>query len=197
METKMKTAIYSRVSTDKQDAVNQLNGLRKLVADMGWELVIEFVDTATGGNSDREAFQRMFEAAERGEFQKVVFWSLDRLTREGTLETLQHLKRLELAGVGYKSMQETELDTDNPYKDVFISLRATQAKLEKQRISERTKAGLATARSRGVVLGNRPVAVDLAELRRLRAGGLTVRKIADVLGVSKSTISTRLQAVAA
>jgi DNA invertase Pin-like site-specific DNA recombinase len=193
----MKTAIYSRVSTDKQDAVNQLNGLRKLVADMGWELVVEFVDTATGGNSDREAFQRMFEAAERGEFQKVVFWSLDRLTREGVLETLQHLKRLEKAGVGYKSMQERELDTDSPFKDVFIALRAAMAKEEKKRIIERTKAGLATARSRGVVLGNRPVAVDLAELRRLRAGGLTVRKIADILGVSKSTISTRLQAVAA
>jgi DNA invertase Pin-like site-specific DNA recombinase len=193
----MKTAIYSRISTDKQDAVNQLNGLRKLVADMGWELVIEFVDTATGGNSDREAFQRMFEAAERGEFQKVVFWSLDRLTREGTLETLQHLKRLEKAGVGYKSMQEAELDTDNPYKDVFISLRATQAKLEKQRISERTKAGLATARLRGVVLGNRPVAVDLEKLQTLRAQGLNVRKIADILGVSKSTIAVRLQEVAA
>ena len=192
----MKTAIYSRVSTDKQDSVNQLTQLRELIAKLGWELVEEFVDTCTGGTSDREAFQRMFAAAERGEFQKVVFWSLDRLTREGTLETLQHLKRLELAGCGYKSLQETELDTDNPYKDVFISLRATQAKLEKQRISERTKAGLATARSKGVVLGKRPVDVDTNKLQALRAQGLTVRKIAEVLHVSKSTVANRL-AVAA
>jgi len=193
----MKTAIYSRVSTDKQDTANQLTQLRELVAKMGWTLVEEFVDTATGGNAEREAFQRMFAAAERGEFQKVVFWSLDRLTREGTLETLQHLKRLEKAGVGYKSMQETELDTDNPYKDVFISLRATQAKLEKQRISERTKAGLATARARGVVLGNRPVQVDLTKLQELRAQGLTVRKIAQILGVGSMTVCRRLHEVTA
>lgn len=193
----MKTAIYSRVSTDKQDAVNQLTQLRELVSRMGWILVEEFVDTCTGGTSDREAFQRMFAAAERGEFQKVVFWSLDRLTREGTLETLQHLKRLEKAGCGYKSMQETELDTDNPYKDVFISLRATQAKLEKQRISERTKAGLATARARGVVLGNRPVGVNMTKLSELHSQGFSVRKIAEVLGVSKSTVANRLHEVAA
>ena len=193
----MKTAIYSRVSTDKQDTANQLTQLRELVAKMGWTLVEEFVDTATGGNAEREAFQRMFAAAERGEFQKVVFWSLDRLTREGTLETLQHLKRLEKAGVGYKSMQETELDTDNPYKDVFISLRATQAKLEKQRISERTKAGLATARAKGVVLGNRPVPVDIHKLQELRAQGLTVRKIAQILGVGSMTVCRRLREVTA
>lgn len=193
----MKTAIYSRVSTDKQDAINQLTQLRELVATMGWILVEEFVDTCTGGTSDREAFQRMFAAAERGEFQKVVFWSLDRLTREGTLETLQHLKRLEKAGVGYKSMQETELDTDNPYKDVFISLRATQAKLEKQRISERTKAGLATARAKGVVLGNRPVEVDLARLQELRTEGHSMRKIARELGVGLGTIHNRLHQVTA
>jgi DNA invertase Pin-like site-specific DNA recombinase len=193
----MKTAIYSRVSTDKQDAVNQLTQLRELVGKMGWTLVEEFVDTCTGGTSDREAFQRMFAAAERGEFQKVVFWSLDRLTREGTLETLQHLKRLEKAGCGYKSMQETELDTDNPYKDVFISLRATQAKLEKQRISERTKAGLATARARGVVLGNRPVQVDSNRLQELHAQGLSSRKISQIMGIGSSTVLRRLHEVTA
>lgn len=193
----MKTAIYSRVSTDKQDSVNQLTQLRDLISKLGWVLVEEFVDTCTGGTSDREAFQRMFAAAERGEFQKVVFWSLDRLTREGTLETLQHLKRLEKAGVGYKSLQETELDTDNPYKDVFISLRATQAKLEKQRISERTKAGLATARAKGVILGNRPVEVDMPRLRALHEQGLSSRKISQIMGIGSTTVLRRLHEVAA
>src|SRR5215470_3621042 len=98
----MRVAIYTRVSTDKQDAENQLSQLRAFAASMSWSIVSEFTDTITGGTSDRPGFDAMFAAAEGKQFEMLLFWSLDRLSREGTLTTLQHLSRLEQAGIGYK-----------------------------------------------------------------------------------------------
>jgi hypothetical protein len=78
----MRTEIYARVSTDKKDHQNQMPEL------LACNPVLQFVDYATGKNSDREQFQAMLRAAERHEFDELVVWSLDRLTREGTLSTL-------------------------------------------------------------------------------------------------------------
>src|ERR1035437_5843580 len=89
----MRIALYARVSTkDKgQDHENQLRELRALVtrkASDGWAVAGEFVDRVSGKTADRPAFRRMFDAASRKEFDLVLFWSLDRFSREGVLETL-------------------------------------------------------------------------------------------------------------
>ena len=188
----MKIAIYSRVSTDKQDTLNQLDQLRADAAQQGWDVVEEFIDTCTGGTSDREAFQRMFQAAERREFELVLFWSLDRLSREGTETTLRHLRVLRESGVGYKSHEEQYLDTTNPLNEVFISFKAVMAVEEKKRISQRTKAGLAIARAKGVKLGARRLNLDKNQLRDLTRAGHNSREIARRLNVSQRTIRRRL-----
>lgn len=193
----MKIAIYSRVSTEKQDAENQLGILRTFASKQGWEVVREFEDVITGGSHQRPAFDEMFAAAGRHEFELVLFWSLDRLSREGTEWTLRRLRELDECGVGYKSHEEQYLDTTNPLNEVFISFKAVMAVEEKKRISQRTKAGLAMARQRGVQLGNRPVAVDTARAREMRLQGLPLRKIALILGVSHVTVRNRLQMVTA
>ncbi|MGA9390595.1 MAG: recombinase family protein [Candidatus Sulfotelmatobacter sp.] len=72
----------------------------------GWEIVSEYIDRVSGKHSDREKFQAMFAAASRREFDVVVFWSLDRFSREGTVETLQHLQRLTSYGVAWRSFTE-------------------------------------------------------------------------------------------
>jgi DNA invertase Pin-like site-specific DNA recombinase len=194
METKQtRIAIYSRVSTDGQDADNQLNQLREFAPRLG-QIVFEFVDRGiSGGTANRPQFQAMFQAAERKEFDILLFWSMDRLTREGTRETLNHLYRLEQAGIGFKSLTEPYLDSASIMKDVVLALLATMARQEKIRISERTKAGLATAKARGQRLGQKPVEVDLIQLSALHKQGLGVRQIAARLNVSKSTIANRLQ----
>jgi DNA invertase Pin-like site-specific DNA recombinase len=66
---------------------------------------------------------------------------------------LQHLQKLSAYGVGWRSLQESYLDSCGPFKDVVIALMATLAKQERLRISERTKAGLQRARRQGKVLG--------------------------------------------
>jgi DNA invertase Pin-like site-specific DNA recombinase len=88
----MKTAIYARVSTDDkgQDPLNQV--MQMPVHDL------DFIDYASGKTGDGERFKAMLEAAKRHEFDALVFWSFDRLTREGALETLQYLRSLDELG---------------------------------------------------------------------------------------------------
>src|SRR5258708_30074865 len=102
----MRIAIYGRVSTDKQDTENQLIQLREFAPTQGWQIVREYVDVESGSKSDRPEFQRMFRDASQRKFDLVLFWALDRLSREGVLATLQHLNPLDSYGVGFRSYSE-------------------------------------------------------------------------------------------
>src|SRR5271170_6201204 len=101
-------ALYGRISTrDKgQDVENQLTQLREFATKQGWTIFREYVDRDSGAKSDRIQLQRMFGDAARRRFDLILFWSLDRFSREGVLETLTHLSRLTAAGVGYRSLTE-------------------------------------------------------------------------------------------
>lgn len=188
----MKCAIYSRVSTTKQDAINQVTQLKTFAATQGWTITHEFEDVCTGSRSDRPAFSRMMEAASQRQFDVVLFWSLDRLSREGALRTLQHLQRLTAYGVAWRSYTEQYIDSCGPFADVVVSLMATIARQERLRIGERTRAGLQTARRNGKVLGRPRVDVDAKKAARLRATGKSFREIAETLKTSADTVRRAL-----
>src|SRR6266849_5638239 len=166
----MKIAIYARVSTkDKgQDTENQLVQLREFAAKQHWTISREYIDRETGSTSDRVQFQAMFADAGRRKFDLVLFWSLDRLSREGVLETLQHLNRLTSYGVNYRSLSEQYFDSCGIFKDAVISILATIAKQERVRLSERVKAGQSRARLQGKRIGRPRAAVNVSELAKLR-----------------------------
>src|SRR6266446_10584361 len=151
----MKVGIYARVSRKDrgQEVENQLVQLREFAEKQGWHISREYIDHETGSKSDRAEFQAMFTDASRHKFDLLLFWSLDRLSREGALETLQHLNRLTACGVGYKSFTEQYLDSCGIFKDAVIGILAVIAKQERVRLSERTRAGIARARSKGRQLG--------------------------------------------
>lgn len=138
-----RTALYLRVSTDKQETENQAIQLRDFAAKQGWQIVREYTDYETGSKGDRAQFQRMFEDASRRKFDLLLFWALDRLSREGVLETLQHLNRLTSYGVAWRSFTEQFFDSCGPFRDAVIAIMATLAKQERVKRSERTKAGRA------------------------------------------------------
>src|SRR6266478_1754449 len=194
----MKIAIYARVSTkDKgQDTENQLVQLREFAAKQQWTISREYIDRETGSTSDREQFQAMFADASRRNFDLLLFWSLDRLSREGVLETLQHLNRLTACGVGYKSFTEQYLDSCGIFKDAVIGILAVIAKQERVRLSDRTKAGLAIARSRGRQIGRPRLNIRSSEITRLRSSGLSLRAIGRELGISEGSVR-RLTSAAA
>lgn len=186
----MKIGIYARVSTkDKgQDTENQLVQLREFASKQGWEVFNEYVDRETGAKSDRAEFQRMFSDASKRRFDLLLFWSLDRLSREGVLETLQHLNRLTINGIGYKSFTEQYFDSCGIFKDAVISILATIAKQERVRLSERTKAGLAVARSKGRQIGRPRLKVQPGTIARLKGQGLSLRAIGRELGISEGSV---------
>jgi DNA invertase Pin-like site-specific DNA recombinase len=190
----IRVALYLRVSTkDKgQETANQATQLREFCKAQGWIIVCEYEDHDSGGKADRAQFQAMMGEAARRSFDVLVFWALDRLTREGALETLQHLNRLSSYGVGFRSFTEPYLDSCGIFKDAVIAILGTIAKQERIRISERVRAGLDRAKSQGTKSGRpigRPKAVFSRDrARELRAQGWSWRKIARLLGVSVATV---------
>ena len=186
-----RVTLYARVSTrDKgQDVRNQLTQLREFCAQQKWAIVHEYVDQASGKTGDRPQFKALMDAASRREFDLVLFWSLDRFSREGVLATLQYLQRLTSYGVGWRSFTEQYLDSCGVFRDAVLSILATIAQQERIRISERVTAGLARARKQGRVGGRPRIVVDRKRIAELRAAGKTRPEIAVELGMSTRTVS--------
>jgi DNA invertase Pin-like site-specific DNA recombinase len=186
----MRIALYARVSTrDKgQDTENQLASLRQFAATQNWTITHEYVDRASGKRSDRAEFQRLFIDASQRQFDMVLFWSLDRFSREGVLETLNHLQRLSSYGVGYRSFTEQYLDSCGIFKDAVLSILATIAKQERIRLSERVVAGLDRARKAGRVGGRPRLVVNRDRILRLAQDGMTTREIGEEVGISQPSV---------
>ena len=178
-DTKL-VALYARPSTkDKgQESENQLRQLRDFAIHSGWTIVAEYIDHESGKISDREQFQQMFADASRRQFDVLLFWSLDRLSRERVLPTLQHLQRLTGYGVGCRSFTEQYFDSCGIFREAVIAIVATVAKQERIGISERVRAGLTTARNKGKRLGRPRVFVSRSRIECLRQAGKSWREIA-------------------
>jgi len=191
-----RVTLYARVSTKdkRQDTENQLQQLRQFCEVQGWAVVHEYVDRATGKHSDREQFKKMFADASQRKFDSVLFWSLDRFSREGVRETLNHLEVLSGYGVGYRSFTEQYLDSCGMFKDAVLAILAVIAKQERVRLSERTIAGLQHARKAGRVGGRPRVVCDRGKVERLAKAGKSLAQIADAVGVSKSSVHRLLGA---
>jgi DNA invertase Pin-like site-specific DNA recombinase len=151
-------AIYARISTDDkgQDPDNQLRELRQWCERTGYPVVREYVEQETGskGVEYRKKLAEMFDGAARREFDLLLVWSLDRFSREGMAATVAHMQRLTSHGVAFRSFTEEHLSTENELvRNILLAVLASLAKLEREKISQRAKAGLERARARGKILG--------------------------------------------
>ena len=185
-------ALYARVSTkDKgQSTENQLPELRRFVQAHGYTVYKEYVEHESGGTGKRSEFQALFADAHQRRFDLVLFWSLDRFSREGALPTLQYLNQLQGWGVGYKSLTEQYLDSVGLFQEAIISLLATLAKQERIRLSERTKAGMARRRAEGAQIGPpTKSAIVVEQIQQLKYSGFSNYAVAKQLGISASTVA--------
>ena len=193
-----RVAVYARVSTKdgRQDTENQLIALREYCSKQGWEIAGEYVDHETGGTSKRQHFQKMFADARVRKFDLVLFWSLDRLSREGVSATLGHLERLTSCGVGWRSHTEEYLDSLGPFRDAVLGILATIAKQERIRRSERAAAAIAKLKRQGNAdhLGRPRNRFNRERARQLKAEGWSIRRIAAELGQSPMTIQRAVTA---
>lgn len=184
----MKVAIYARISTTNkgQDADNQISVLTEYCSRMGYTIYNVYKDEISGGTSERPSFKMMFADAAKRRFDLVLFWSLDRFSREGTRTTIRYMEQLEGYGVNFKSYTEQYIDSCGIFKDVVISLLSTLAKQEKIRISERVKAGLARSTKKS---GRPTLSKSLIEkVVAMKAEGLSNRAIGKSLNISHSTV---------
>lgn len=187
----MKVALYARVSTrgNGQETENQLAQLRQYCKAQGYYIYAEYIDEASGKSSERRLeFQRIFRDASRRRFDLVLFWALDRFSREGVLATLKYLQELDGYGVNWKSFTEQYLDSAGVFKEAIISIMATLAKQERVKISERTIAGLERARAQGKQLGRPKKVFDRKKLVQMRRRGDSLSTIAKQFGISRTTV---------
>jgi DNA invertase Pin-like site-specific DNA recombinase len=173
---------YARVSTDEQSTAAQIEALKKA----GCQQV--YTESASGGRWDRPELQRLLRRIKKGD--TLVVWKLDRLTRSLS-DLLRILKTLEEAGGGFRSLTEA-IDTLTPVGRMLMQVLGSFAEFERAILKERTKLGLARARSLGRIGGNRAKLTPFqqAEARKILAiGDRTQSEVAEIFQVHRSTIS--------
>jgi len=143
--------LYVRVSTNKQEVENQLTQLRSYCLKSSYTIFKEYIDVISGKENSRPAYDLMFQEAHKKLFDIVLFWDLSRFSRSGTLFTLQKLKELENLGIDWESYQEPYFKSAGQFRDVVISILSTLAKIEREKISERTKAGLQNSKKKHLI----------------------------------------------
>jgi DNA invertase Pin-like site-specific DNA recombinase len=181
-------ALYVRVSTKEQTTENQERELRKWAERLRLEVVAVYADTMSGARNDRTGLAEVLTAAHRREFDVLLVWALDRVSREGIGRMVGYVEQLRAAGIRVLSHQEPWLDTGGPVGELVLAVFAWVAKQERQRIGERVRAGQARARAKGVHIGRRPRLVDVEEIRRRRLAGEGWRRIAKALKVPMTTL---------
>ena len=179
-------AVYARVSTADQRCDLQLRDLREYCERRGWSAV-EYVDAGvSGAKASREQLDRMMLDARRGKVDVVVCWRFDRFARS-TKHLLEALEEFKSLGIGFISHQEA-IDTTSPMGRLLFTIVAAMAEMERSILIERVRAGMATAKAKGVSIG-RPKKVFRRDVAvQMRVSGKSWRAIAKELGVSFSTI---------
>jgi len=186
--TTPRVALYARVSTTDQSTDSQLLDLRRYVRERGWNIFREFVDEGISGTKDsRPALNELMNDAKKRRFDVVLVWRFDRFARS-TKHLILALEEFKNLGIDFISYQEN-IDTSSPLGSAIFTIISAVAQLERDIIAERVKAGLRRAKERGKRIGRPKISVDEGEIRRLRAGGLSLREIAEQVGISHTKVA--------
>jgi DNA invertase Pin-like site-specific DNA recombinase len=183
-----RAAIYCRISTlnHGQSVDLQLNDLRRLAEQRGFQIVKEYCDEGqSGSKNSRPALDAMLADAKRGKFQTLLIWKLDRLGRS-TSHLIQLLEEFKAWGVELVSFSEG-LDFTTTSGKLFYMLISAFAEFERETIRERVRAGLRNAKAKGTRLGRPRILVNAAQIALLRRQGASWATISARTGVSKGT----------
>jgi DNA invertase Pin-like site-specific DNA recombinase len=191
---KMKRVVfYVRCSTSDQTVEMQLHALHAVADQRGWEVVETYADAGiSGSKDDRPALNRMMTDAAVGKFNLVACWKLDRLGR-----SLRHLVNvihdLGEVGVGFVSLKDAGIDTTTSQGRLMLGIIGSFAAYERDIIRSRVLQGQRAAKDRGVHIGRPVKQMDVRPAVALLEQGRNLQKIANILGVSRTTLRRRLQ----
>lgn len=187
-EKKKTVAIYTRVSTDRQDTESQVVELREHVNRCEWDLFKEYSDNGfSGKNTERPAFMEMMKAARERRFNILMVWKMDRLSRslKDLVVTIGELKDL---GIDFVSVTN-QIDTTTSTGRLLFQIIGAISEFEREIIRERVIIGLKNAVRKGKKLGRPPVSdATIRKARKMREKGLSFRQIAKELKLDHSTL---------
>lgn len=173
-----KAALYIRVSTTDQDPAMQLSDLRRYVQQRGFSLYKEYVDLGVSGTkASRPALDALMDGARKRLFDVVLVWRFDRFARsvKHLVDALHEFRSL---GISFISYQES-IDTTTPMGEAMFTIISAMAKLERDIIVQRVKAGMRKAKEQGKRIGRPKAVVDVETIISLRRQGLSLQAIAN------------------
>lgn len=137
---------YMRVS--RADGSQTLDLQRDALLAIGVKAIHIYEDRASGKTEERPGLEAVRKALREGD--TLVVWKLDRLGRN-LRDLVNTLHELTQRGVGFKVLtgHGAAIDTTTPSGKLVFGIFAALAEFERELISERTRAGLASARARG------------------------------------------------
>ena len=173
-----KAALYIRVSTNDQDPTMQIKDLRRYAQQRGFEIKKEYVDVGVSGTKvNRPALDALMDAARKRLFDVVLVWRFDRFARS-TKHLVDALHEFRALSIDFISYQEA-IDTSSPIGEAMFTIIGAMAKLERDIIVERVKAGMRKAKEQGKRIGRPKAVVDVDKILSLRRQGLSIQAIAD------------------
>ena len=193
---KKRIAIYARVSTNDQDLQAQVSRLENWIVEV-YAAKPEnirktiFSDVGSGARANRPGLLELRSAIVRHSVDLILVESLDRLSRS-LRELLLMLDDVNAAGINFVSLRET-IDTRTAAGKLHFHLIAAFAQFERERIAERVRSGLDTARRRGIVVGRPGIPLEtLSRIHELHAAKSSIREIATELSISPTTVQKYL-----
>lgn len=187
----MKVLIYARCSTLQQNPENQLNELRQVAQRFNWSIVNEYVDKGISGSKGRDKrvqFDDMLKSAMRGYADLVMFWSIDRASRNLS-HLVEMMNDLHAKNIGMYFHQQN-IDSTTSSGRAMLQMAGVFAEFERSMLKERILASHERARAEGKTIGRKSIVNDgmINSVKFMREQGMGIRKIASTLNIGVGTV---------
>jgi DNA invertase Pin-like site-specific DNA recombinase len=181
----MTMVAYARTSS-----TDQTGSLETQVArfkELGVDPDLIFSEQRSGSSADRPKLKECLRTLRKGD--TLVVTKIDRLARS-MADLLAMMQGLEKKGVGFKALDQPEIDTTKSTGRFLLGILASVAEFERAMIRERQSEGIKRAMERGQRFGPEPKADSevVAKIKALRAEGKLIREIMAATGLSKATV---------
>ena len=189
-----RAVLYARVSTTNhgQDPEVQLQPLRRVAGDRGWNIATECIDVGVSGTAgSRPELDRLMTLISSGKVDIVAVARFDRLARS-VQHLLAFLETCRQYHVDFISISES-VDTTTPVGRMVFTFLGAVAEFERALIVERVKAGVAQAKAEGKHCGRPRQNMDTRAARVLLEQGHPLSDVARMLNLSRTSLRRRLE----
>lgn len=191
----MRVVTYKRTSTDHQEVENQTSSLMNQIDAFGWSLVGEYSEVQSGIKSrdTRPQLRQLLQDARRRKFDRVMVYSLDRLGRS-VVDVINTINELEEVGVHFFVVKNA-IDTSTQQGKLFTYFCSIFGEMERDMLLSRQKESIKRLRDKNAKWGRGTLLDEEKKnsIISLREKGLSHRKIAKTLEISKGSVQHALK----